>query len=113
ESESTVDGQDAAVRAVADAVDRVHPEGLVDAYARARGDHGFLERAETRAEAVDEETHLDARPRPLFEGGGEARRHLAVIEDVHLEVDRPLGPGDRGEHRGKDVVAVLEERRAV
>ncbi|MCU0684196.1 MAG: hypothetical protein MUF34_18470 [Polyangiaceae bacterium] len=77
-------------------------------------DPGRLHRAEQivvelrAAHPVEQDVHLDPRPRLRGQRLAEASPDLARPVNVGLEVDGALGRVDRRQHRGEDLLAVAQ-----
>ncbi len=65
------------------------------------------------ADRVLEEMHLHSGPGPLRESGGESVGDLAFLPKEILERDRALRGTNRLEHRGKNLIAILQRGNLV
>ena len=113
ESDTSVDRQDLPVRAVTDLVDRVDADGLVPLELHARLRHQLFELSGVRSPVVQHNADLDSLPGLRRECPGELRRDPALVEDEHFHVHAGARSPDRVEHRGEELVAVLEQNRTV
>src|SRR5262249_54143984 len=112
-ADPAVDHEDAAMGALADPVETIDPQRLVDGDLHTGAPHLLFERAERRAESVDEEPHLDTGARPFGQRPGESGSERSLTEDVELDVDALASRRDRLEKRRERAIPVLQQRGTV
>jgi hypothetical protein len=110
EADPPVHHEELSVGAVVDAVQVVPAQRMVALDLRSRFLHALEELRvhPLAAEPVEEHVDLDPRARPLGQGLRKLPADLARPVDVGLEGDRLLSAADRREHRGEDLITVVE-----
>ena len=115
EADVAVDDQQLAMGAVVHAIEVVPAQGMELAHLHPGVAHllELLLLHLVAADPVQQDVDLDAGAGPLGQGLGEVVADLARPVDVGLEIDGVLRAADRLEHRGEDLVPVLQRREAV
>src|SRR5262249_51926031 len=80
EADVAIHDQDSAMGAMPDPVEGVDAKRLIDLDSHPRRPHFFFEGTQGRAEAIDQEPHLDSGSRALGQRSGESGPERTLIE---------------------------------